>query len=188
MTDAESPQKSSSLSTALSSTQLNIVSIIDMAKILRTNSLENCVSMMDNSSESLNKGTPQLTTVCRQGQTLNWLMYCMDMRQRPDGSWPPMARIANIAFIKEGGTTRVLKTCNDLKIYGGPDAMRSPYVPSYIYWAGTIKPDLGPGLYRYRLVIECETGEPNKKKYLDLDGPALRVIPMNAECFESHSA
>ncbi len=169
---------SSSSATALSSTQLNIVTVLDVARILRTDSIENAVGMLDNSAGSSHKGTPQLTTLCRQGQTLNWLIYCLDMHQRPDGSWPPFARIANIVFVEDERNTRMTKTCTDLKIYGGPDSIRSPYVPVYSYWAGTIMPDLGLGEYRYRLIIECETGLKDRKKYYNLDGPSLKVIGM----------
>lgn len=73
---------------ALPSTQLNIVTLIDVAGTLRAGSVTGNTGLMDNGGESTGKGTNTLRTVCRQGQVLNWLVYCTDMEKRPDGSWP----------------------------------------------------------------------------------------------------
>ncbi|WP_375791427.1 hypothetical protein ACE102_47595 (plasmid) [Bradyrhizobium sp. vgs-9] len=135
---------------------------------------------MDNGGDSAGKGTNTLRTVCRQGQVLNWLIYCTDMEKRPDGSWPLFARIVNIIFVLPDGTPQLRKICNDLKIYGGPDKIRSPWTPCYYYWAGSVDLELEPGLYPYRLVLEVDTFDRNRKSYFNLDGPALQVIPLNA--------
>lgn len=161
----------------LASTQINIVTTVDVAGVLREGSSEGRTFLMDNSPDSLGKGTAQLETVCRQGQVLNWLVYCMDMTKRPDGKWPPFAKIVNIVFLDTTGTSVLgLKVCADLKIYGGPDAIRHRYTPSYYYWAGAVLPHLTPGLYRYRLVVECQTGHDGDTRLFQIDGPALRVL------------
>lgn len=178
MTQQEISSNALRLSAGLSSTQLNIVALIDVPRALRAGSLDGCAALMDNSPKSVNKGSAALQTVCRQGQTLNWLVYCMDNCRRCDGSWPPFARIVNIVFVREDGSVFSSKVCDDLKVYGGPDAVRSPLVPVYYYWAGTVMPDLETGLYEYRLVIECDTGYAGQKRYFDLNGPALRVVEM----------
>lgn len=178
MTHQETLTTEQKLLLGLSSTQLNIVTLIDVARTLQIGNLEGCTALMDNSPNSLHKGTAKLQTACRQGQTLNWLVYCMDMHERPDGTWPPLARIANIVFVNAEGIADSSKICADLKVYGAPDSVRSSFVPVYYYWAGTVMPDLKPGLYEYRLVIECETGYLNQKSYFDLNGPALNVVSM----------
>ncbi|MCA1398962.1 MULTISPECIES: hypothetical protein [Bradyrhizobium] len=167
-------------SPSLASTQLNIVTLIDVAGTLRTGGLSGKTGLMDNGGESTGKGTNSLRTVCRQGQALNWLVYCTDMEKRPDGSWPLFARIVNIVFVLPDGTPELRKICNDLKIYGGPDKIRSPWTPSYYYWAGAVDLELEPGLYPYRLVVEVDTVDRNRKSYFNLDGPALQVIPLSA--------
>lgn len=163
----------------LPSTQLNIVTLIDVVGTLRTGSVTGNTGLMDNGGESTGKGTNALRTVCRQGQVLNWLVYCTDMEKRPDGSWPLFARVVNIVFILSDNTPQYRKICNDLKIYGGPDKVRSPWTPSYYYWAGSIAPDLEPGLYPYRLVLECDTIDRSRKCYFNLDGPILEVVPLD---------
>jgi hypothetical protein len=163
------------------STQLNIVTTIDVENTLWSNSIDGRAFMMDNGPESTGKGTTSLRTVCKQGQVLNWLIYCSDMQQRADGTWPPMAKIANIVMLSDDGES-VLGTLAfaDLKIFGGPDELRSPYTPSYYYWAGMILPDLTPGLYRYRLILELDT-ESSTKKYFQISTPSLQVLPLNYE-------
>lgn len=166
-------------SPSLASTQLNIVAIVDVSSTLRTGSVTGKAALMDNGGDSTGKGTNALRTVCRQGQVLNWLVYCSDMEKNPDGGWPPLARIVNIVFLQPDGTPQHRKICNDLKVYGGPDKIRSRWTPSYYYWAGSILSDLVPGLYPYRLVFECDTCDPNCKQYFNLDGPALDVIRLD---------
>jgi hypothetical protein len=160
------------------STQLNVVTTLDVANTVASKSIDGRAFLMDNSPHSKGKGTPQLQTICKQGQVLNWLIYCLDMDQRADKTWPPMARIVNIVFLDEGGE-EVLGTqvCSDLKIYGGPDEIRSPYTPSYYYWAGMVRPDLVPGIYKYRLVYELDADGGGMKHYFQLSEPSLRVLP-----------
>ena len=59
--------------------------------------------------------------------------------------------------------------------------IRTQYDPVYYYWAGTVLPDLPPGVYKYRLVIELQAakdGEP--PVYLNLDTPSLQVVDLLA--------
>ena len=88
----------------LNSTQINIVTTIDMSRALQTWSLADSAYLMDNSPTSTGKGTPHLETVCRQGQVLNWLLYFVDMKQQSDGTWPQFAQIVNIVFLNPGST------------------------------------------------------------------------------------
>jgi hypothetical protein len=164
------------------STQLNIVTTLDVANILATRSIEGRGFLMDNSPHSSGKGTPHLQTICKQGQVLNWLIYCMDMEKRQDGTWPPMARIVNIVFLDDDGDGVLgVQACSEMKVYGGPDAIRSPFTPSYYYWAGMIRPDLPPGVYKYRLVLEFDADDGGTKQYFQLSQPSLRVLPFNFE-------
>lgn len=170
---------------ALAVTQLNIVTLVDVRRSLYYGSLEGAVSMMDNSPGSIGKGTSALHTECYPGQVLNWLIYAMDAQQLPNDSWPPFPRIANIVFIRADATAEPAKVCTDLEIYGPPDKMYDALTPVYDYWAGVVLPDLSPGLYRYRLIIECDAGGASGKHYFNLEGPALRVIKMDLEAASS---
>ncbi len=164
----------------LNSVQLNIVIFVDVRKAVKANSLENAVFMMDNSVGSLGQSTPGLQTCCKQGQVLNWIIYAMDMDRRPDGSWPPLARISNIVFLEEGGDdVSAVRVCQDLKIYGSVDKIRSKYTPVYYYWAGAVPIELPEGIYRYRLVLELENEGKQNSTYLNLDTPSLRVVGLD---------
>lgn len=163
----------------LNSTQLNIVTTVDVAAVIRNRSIDEAVWMMDNSPDSRGKGTTALETVCRQGQVLNWLVYAVDMARRPDGTWPPFAKIVSIVFLEaDHKTVHGLKVFGDLKIFGGPDAIRHPLTPSYAYWAGMLLPDLVPGRYAYRLIFEIDAGGGDFRR-VQISTPALRVIPLD---------
>lgn len=161
----------------LNSVQLNIVVFVDVRKAIEENSLENAVFMIDNSVNSLGQATPALQTCCKQGQVLNWIVYAMDMDRRPDGSWPPLARISNIVFLEEGSSdVSPVRVCQDLKIYGSVDKIRSKYTPVYYYWAGAVPVEFPEGVYRYRLVLELENEGTQACTYLNLEAPSLRVV------------
>lgn len=162
------------------STQLNILTRIDVAGATRSGGLDGHAALIDNSGDSTGEGTAQLRTVCRQGQVLNWLVYCADMNRRLNGSWPPFARISNIVMLQADGAVQNTQVCTNLKVYGSVDKVRSPLVPVYSYWAGIVRPDLPPGVYPYRLIIECSTEDANKKQYFNLDGPSLEVLPLDS--------
>ena len=167
----------------LNSVQLNIVTMVDVDRALRTRSLDGAVYMMDNSVGGLGQGTDHLRTVCKQGQVLNWIVRALDMDKRPDGTWPPMPRLCNIVFLdnETGDEDDVAesKVCTDFRIYGMPDRMRSPYTPVYYYWAGTVLSDVTPGTYMYRFVVELEQEDKKERLYLNtVEHPSLEVIPM----------
>lgn len=180
MTTAQKGHAKAAEPARIVSTQLNILTRVDVAGATRSGDLDGHVALVDNSADSTDKGTSRLRTVCRQGQVLNWLMYCADMNRRPDGSWPLFSRISNIVLMQEGGEVQYSQVFTNLKIYGSVDKIRSPFTPVYYYWAGLVRPDLPPGIYPYRLVIECETADPSKKLYFNLDGPSLEVIPLDS--------
>ncbi|NJL10971.1 MAG: hypothetical protein HC908_14565 [Calothrix sp. SM1_7_51] len=107
----------------------------------------------------------------------------MDMEKRPDGTWPPMPKINNIVFLddQEGYYDDFAETkiCTELKIYGSPDMIRSPYCPVYYYWAGAVLSTLRPGVYNYRLVLELEQEGKKEKLYLNnVNKPSLKVVEL----------
>lgn len=151
--------------------QLNLVTWVDVDKALRQQSLKDCVFAMDNGIDSTNQGTDKLITKCKQGQTLNWIIYGLNSLQKADGSWPPQVKINNIVFLDENGEdVSPFRVCDGLSIFGGPDKIRSPLTPVYYYWAGEIKGDIAPGQYQYRLVLEIDQGQINKTTYLNVEG------------------
>jgi hypothetical protein len=167
----------------LNSTQLNIVTLVHMQRASATKSLDGAMFMMDNSNGGSGQGTGHLETVCKQGQVLNWIIRPIDMGKRPDGTWPPMPKISSLVFLgSEPGEENEVATkriTSELKIYGMPDEMRSPYTPVYYYWAGTILPTAEPGLYRYRLVLELEQEDSKDSLHLNTaESPSIRVVTM----------
>jgi hypothetical protein len=172
----------------LNSVQLNIVTFVNVARALATKSLDSTSFMYDNSLASDNQGTTRLRTTCKQGQVLNWIILALDSAQRADKTWPPMPKINNTVFLNRdrSGVAEDL-VCTEFGIYGGPDEQRSQWTPVYYYWAGTVIPTLTPGVYPYRFVVEL----PKERSllqapgaadsiHLNLDGPSLNVIPMDA--------
>lgn len=165
----------------LNSVQLNIVTLVDMARAAETGSLDEALYMMDNSVGSVGRGTGHLETVCKQGQVVNWIIRPLDMQRRLDGTWPPMPKINNIVVLDtEAGDEEDVaeqKLFTELKIYGMPDKFRAPQTPSYYYWAGTVLSTAKPGVYSYRLVLELEQDHHQEKLYLNTGRhPSLRVV------------
>jgi hypothetical protein len=75
------------------STNINIVISVDVIAALSDRTLENNVFIMDNSSlNSTGQGTADLTTLCKAGQKINWIVYAIDVQT-------PVA-IKNITFSK----------------------------------------------------------------------------------------
>ena len=158
------------------STQYNIVTTVDVAGVLAGKPASDCIWMTDNSPSSTGKGSAALETVCRRGQVLNWLVYSLDSEQRPDGSYPPIARILNIAFLR--GDTDFLAAYDagfDVKVFGAPDRIRSPYTPVYAYWAGMVPVDAGLGRTRYRMTIEIAGVGGGRPTYVELSQPAITI-------------
>jgi hypothetical protein len=171
--------KDKSQITHFNSVQLNIVTFVDVRGANASNKVYGNVHMMDNSTNSNGQGTQYLQTYCKPGQTLNWIIYAIDAERRPDGTWPPSVRINNLVFLEgDGKEVSGTRICSELKIFGGPDKMRSELTRVYYYWAGTVVETLPPGVYRYRLVLELETEKPGKKRYLNLDTPSLNIVPI----------
>ncbi|GGQ25506.1 hypothetical protein BKA00_002459 [Actinomadura coerulea] len=165
----------------LNSVQLNVVTLVNMERAAQTGSLDDALYMMDNSVGGVGQGTDHLETICKQGQVINWIIRPIEMHKRPDGTWPPMPKINNLVFLdtergdEEDVAERRIMT--ELKIYGMPDLMRSPYTPIYYYWAGAVLSTARPGLYRYRLVLELEQDGTKERLYLNTENhPSLRVL------------
>lgn len=165
--------------------QLNIVSTIDYKSIMRSGytSLNNAVFLTDNGFESRGKGTPDLETVCTQGQVLNWLVFPINMDEfKNPYKYSPTVRISNIVFLRDNGDIYQEKICENLHSYGSLEKGR-PYLcpPVYFYWAASVRVNLPPGLYKYRLIFEVDHDtNPAMKYYLNLDSASLYVIPLKA--------
>lgn len=168
------------------STQLNIVTTLDIGRILRTGSLDGALYMFDNDPRSAGKGTDTLATHCYPGQVLNWVLYTVAPH---DAGWPgmpwltaPVPRLVSITFLYK--TTEVPsweKVCEDLKSYGAPDRLRNPLTPVYNYWAGTVRPSLASGHYRYRMMIEMPILPGGPTRYLELSTMSLHVVDAKSE-------
>ncbi|MEM6719425.1 MAG: hypothetical protein AAF611_08935 [Bacteroidota bacterium] len=163
--------------------QLNIVTTIDYKSIMRSGykSLNNAVFLTDNSFESTGKGTPDLETVCTQGQVLNWLMFPINIDEFHNPYvYSPTIRISNIVFLQDNGEVYREKICENLHSYGSLEKGR-PYLcpPVFFYWAGSVRVNLPPGRYRYRLIYEIDDyTSPAQKYYLNLDSTSLCVVPL----------
>jgi hypothetical protein len=158
------------------STQLNIVTTIDVAGVLEGRPVDDCVWMTDNSPESTGKGTAALQTACHTGQVLNWLIYSLDVEQRPDGTFPPIARILNIVFYSGDLENPVpFRASDELKVYGAPDRIRSPYTPVYAYWAGMVPLDATADMAHYRLNVEIPSLIGGRPGYIEISKPSLVV-------------
>ncbi|GGH67262.1 hypothetical protein HNQ91_001692 [Filimonas zeae] len=164
---------------AFNSVQLNLVTFVDIYNTNANQSLDGNVFMMDNCLESTGQGTDHLQTVCKQGQILNWLIFAMDSGKRPDGTFPPFAKINNIVLLNESGTDVASdQIFREIKIIGGPDKIRSKYTSVYYYWAGALLADVPVGVYKYRFVLEVGTEDPAKKNYFNLNTPSLKIVPV----------
>lgn len=151
----------------LNSVQLNIVTVIDVDSALIKQSLEGGLFMMDNSVDadggsSPGQGTAELSTICTQGQVINWIIYPI--------AGAASARISDIHFIDN-------EVCTRLEIYGAPAvAVSPPYLPGltpvYDYWAGLVLPDLRPGRYHYQLQVQI--GD----RFLSVASPSLNVASL----------
>lgn len=158
------------------STQLNIVISIDVAGIVAGRAAAECAWIFDNDPRSAGDGTAALRTYCTPGQVLNFIIYPVDGSRRPDGTFPDFPQIEAIVFYQADRDTQVYKTMGDLKIYGAPDRMRSPYTPVYRYWAGTVETDVEPGIYPYRLLLSLPGGAGGGRRYFELDTASLEVV------------
>ncbi|MCX6461370.1 MAG: hypothetical protein NTZ03_13820 [Actinobacteria bacterium] len=157
--------------------QLNIITVVDVSRLQRTGSVNDAVFLLDNSPSSTGKGTPHLETACAPGQVLNWLIYGIDSQRRSDGSWPTFPSIATIVFLHEDSDApSAIKVSSDLKTYGMPDRVRNPLTPTYRYWAGGVTPDLAPGRFRYRLVLDVPDAYTGTSRYFEVSSAALRVV------------
>jgi hypothetical protein len=134
---------------------INIVMLVDVIGALSDRSLLNDnLCMMDNGpSDSTGQGTTMLCTHCQPGQTINWVLYAVDL-QTP-------AAIKSISFVGtgEGGSAGVVRQVDkqDDKSEQLDLLVWSAIVPDYMI----------PGVpYRYRLEIQMYEGS-NSIMYVD---------------------
>jgi hypothetical protein len=157
------------------STQLNIVLSLDVAGVVAGRPAAECAWLFDNDPRSVGDGTAALRTYCTPGQVLNFIIYPVDGYRRPDGSFPDFPQIEAIVFYQDQGGTQTYKTLGDLRIYGAPDRMRSPWTPVYRYWAGAVEREIEPGIYPYRLILSLPGGPGGGRRYFELDTASLEV-------------
>ncbi|MFO1539388.1 MAG: hypothetical protein ACKOTZ_02930 [Chloroflexota bacterium] len=157
------------------STQLNIVITVDVAGLAAGRPIDACAWLFDNDPRSDGDGTAHLRTYCTPGQVLNFIIYPVDGNRRADGSFPDFPQIEAIIFYQADRDVQAYKTMGDLRIYGAPDRMRSPYTPVYRYWAGTVESDVEPGTYPYRLLLSLPGGAGGGRRYIELDTASLEV-------------
>ena len=170
----------------LNSVQLNVITYLDVHKILKTGKTEGNMFMVDNSIGAEGQGTGHLQTVCKQGQVINFLILPLEQDKRANGDFPPYPKILNIVFLddQKGDEEEVaeFKIMTEFKIYGAPDKMYDPLTSVFYYWAGVVVPDLLPGIYPYRLVLEVprEKDDPKKEplRINTYSRPSLKVISM----------
>lgn len=161
-------------------TQINIMASMDVVGALRTGSIAGRIGVADNSARSNFMGQPNLQTVCYQGQVLNWWLYPIESRQRPDGTLPPRARIFDLIFVDAAGVVISQVPCEPLRCYGAPDKLYRQDNAIYDYWAGMVLSNLPLGVYRYRWIIECDNEDRSGRQFFQFDGPSLKVIAMPA--------
>ena len=155
--------------------QMNIVLFVDVKKAYGNKSAQCAAWLFDNTGRSTGNGTLKLSSRCKRGTVVNWLVYALDMDRHTDGTWPSVPSIRNIVFLdKDGDGVLQEIPFEELRIYGGPDNARSEITPSYSYWAGNVRMDLPEGNYPYRLVISVSDG--NGIYNLNVDGPSLEVV------------
>ena len=137
--------------------QINIVVLVDVIGALSERTLRkgNLAMMDDGTNQSRGQGTPDLVTVCRPGQVVQWTILAVDV-QTP-------VEIRSISFV---GAPAV-----GAAVAGGPGApdKRAPKL-----WSGVFPPCTAPGAeYRYRLELQMYDG-PNS--VLSIDSCALACL------------
>jgi|AGTN01.1.fsa_nt_gi hypothetical protein len=159
--------------TTRNSIQVNVISVIDVARAVTTGTLDGALMFVDNSVDraghpSPGRGTLSLATQCNQGMVINWIVNTVG----PYGVPAPVS-IRNIQFDEP--------VCLKLQAYGAVDVAHSPdylpgVTPSYNYWAGLLRPDIEPKRYRYRIDYQIGT------MVLGVSTPALDVwdIPLES--------
>lgn len=139
--------------------KININIAVDVIAALSERKLEKHVFLMDNSLlGGTGQGTNHLTTFCRPGQVIKWLVYAIDLQT-------PVA-IKNITFI--GGNN----DCNSMDQvncgYGERDN------PDTKDWTGIVPCYMVPQLpYRYRLELQMGEG---LHSILCIDAPSLMRV------------
>lgn len=159
---------------ARNSIQANILIVVDVARAIAADSLDDAVVLVDNSVDrsgrpSPGRGTSGLATQAQAGMVLNWIVSSVG----PFGD-PVPATIHAITFAQP--------VCFKLQSYGAIDIGRSPdfiagLTPAYDYWAGLVLPGLAERSYPYDITLQL--GE----QRMTLAGPTLDVweIPAASE-------
>ncbi len=138
--------------------QLNIVMVVDVNKALMTNDIENSLYMVDNSTNSTNKGTSLLSTNAKEGQVLNWIIYPMNTSAYS-------VSVKKISFLEEDVC---LKLNSYGKKYAGLDT-----APTYNYWAGMVNINLKKKKYNYKLQLELSNQY--ESKTFEIESPSINV-------------
>ncbi|MBK5924889.1 hypothetical protein CCR90_14170 [Rhodovulum sulfidophilum] len=153
------------------SLQVNVIAIVDVARAVYTETLDDAVIFVDNSvtpegKPSPGRGTTALKTQCLEGMVINWIVY-------PVGPYgvPVPVSIADITFDEP--------ICVKLQSYGSIVTAHSPDVipgvtPSYDYWAGMVRPEVEPNTYGYRIEFQIGT------QRMGISTPAVEISTIPA--------
>jgi len=139
--------------------KINIITAVDVIAALSDGTLKDNIYMMDNSPmESTDQGTPNLTTLCYAGQSIQWLIYAIDVQT------PVM--IKSITFT---GTNNNPTVKNKTESTVTPE-----YKLDQNVWTGYVPYCMAAGLsYNYRLELQMGEG---KRSLMYMDGPSLKRI------------
>ncbi len=136
--------------------QVNITILVDVIGALSDKTLLNGnLAMMDNSVDSTGQGTPELSTTCRPGQTIQWTVIAVDL-QTP-------VEIKSITFLGA-----------DPDVSPPPlDASSGDSVKLGLnVWSGIVPPYVTPGTsYRYELRLQMYEG---MHSVMSIDSCSLR--------------
>jgi hypothetical protein len=147
---------------------VNVVIAVDVIGALSDRTLLNGnLIMMDNGPyQSSGQGTPELRTVCRPGQIIQWVIYAVDL-QTP-------VEIKSIAFLDAGNGLPTL----DGEDSGSLDQVAGGSSESEHHgldvWSGVVPPWVVPGVeYRYRLALQMYEGE---NSVMSIDSCSLQCL------------
>lgn len=136
--------------------QVNIIALVDSVGALSDRTLHNGnLSLIDDGSfHSAGQGTPDLCTVVRPGQIVQWQALAVDL-QTP-------VEIKSITF---------LDSPNGHVGYRPSDWSEEGEKLDLDVWAGIVPPSMGIGVpYKYRLELQMYEG---KNSVMFIDSPAL---------------
>ncbi|WTW95788.1 hypothetical protein OG216_21445 [Streptomycetaceae bacterium NBC_01309] len=148
--------------------QVNVMALVDVIGALSDRTLLNGnLCLMDNGDfRSTGQGTPELCTVVRPGQAVQWTVLAVDLQTPVD--------IKSITFL---GAPASANGHGAGAENGGPGGAGEPADSEKLdleTWIGIVPPWLTPGVaHRYRIELQMYEGD-NSIMHIDL--PALMCV------------